>query len=78
MRVKIVSDGTAHGTKVVDQATGAELEGVTSIEWGLTADQRKPAHVTLYLIGIPVELQGVIAETGLRYQAPDLLERLDI
>ena len=33
MRVKIESDGTSRGTRVVNADTGEELDGVREIEW---------------------------------------------
>ena len=42
MKLKIISDGTIKGTKVVDQDTGEELIGVTSIEWSVKPRERPP------------------------------------
>jgi hypothetical protein len=33
MRLRIISNGTGKGTRVVDAKTGEEIEGVTSVEW---------------------------------------------
>jgi hypothetical protein len=57
MNIKIISDGTVRGTRVVDQETGAEVYSVTAIHWqfntatGLT-------ECTLELEQVPVEVQA--------------------
>ena len=38
MRVRIVSDGTAQGTKVVNADTGEEVEKVLFVSWGLVVE----------------------------------------
>ena len=64
MRIKILSDGTPAGTKVVDTETGEVLEGVVSIKWSVTAEHEKnqaPYHHVrcwLEIEGTPVELEA--------------------
>lgn len=56
MRIKIVSDGTPTGTKVVDAETGEMVHGVTaaSIKIGVGDVSR----VTIELVKVPVEVIG--------------------
>lgn len=35
MKLKVISDGTAQGTKVVNAETGEELENVFGVQWSL-------------------------------------------
>jgi len=55
MKLKIISNGTDLGTKVVDAETGSVVEGVTSIEWKIAAG--KYAEATIKCISIPVEVE---------------------
>ena len=57
MEIKIVSDGTALGTKIYDAVTGAELKNVSRISWELDADSWD-AKVEMTLINVPMELRG--------------------
>lgn len=47
MKLKIISDGTGRGTKVVDAETGEELKYVTEIVWRIEA--LGYASATVYL-----------------------------
>ena len=60
MRLKIVSDGTRFGTRIEDQATGQEVEGVFEIEWRFSARDAAP-EATVTLFAVPVEID---VETG--------------
>lgn len=60
MRVKIVSDGRPHTTKVVDIETGRELDGVTRIEWRIGVGELATATITL--VDVPVEVEGELRE----------------
>lgn len=66
MRIKIISDGTPHGTCVVDADTGAIVRGVTHVSW----DSGSPGDVPtarVEFIKVPVEiiadLNGEFVET---------------
>ena len=39
IRLKITSDGTPTGTKVIDSKTGEEVEGIRSVEWSISFDE---------------------------------------
>ena len=55
MRVKIISTGKAHQTKVIDEKTGEMIEGVTAIDWRINArDDLTEAIITV--IDVPVSL----------------------
>lgn len=45
MRIKIISDGTAFGTKIVDAATGEAIDFVTAIEFKIRAADNAPSVV---------------------------------
>lgn len=54
--IKIISDGTGFGTKVVDEATGEPITNITRVEWVVAADG--VAMVNLRAIKVPVEVVG--------------------
>ena len=60
MRIKIISDGTPTGTRVVCAETGEIVKGVTSVEWS-HATPGKPSYAVLKLHLVPVE---IIADVG--------------
>ena len=60
MKVKIISDGTASGTKLIDQETGKSIEDITSITWSVSVDEL--AQVNVKFINVPVEVIGEIEE----------------
>lgn len=53
MKLKIVSEGTVMGSRVVNAETGEILDGVTSVNWKHDAGDLPRAVITL--IGMPVE-----------------------
>lgn len=56
MKIKIVSDGTARETRVVNAETGEEVENVTRVAWNCTAPER--ARATVEFVGVPIEAIG--------------------
>lgn len=56
MRIKIVSDGTGRGTKVINAETGEVVEGVKSATWSCSA--RGEAMVVLTFVHVHVEVEG--------------------
>ena len=56
MKIKIVSNGTSYGTKVVDSDTGEHLPNVAKITW--TIEAKGLARCTLELIKVPVEVEA--------------------
>jgi len=54
--VKIVSNGTAQGTKIVDINTGKELQGVVSVRWGVDA-KNQLGICSVDLVNVPVDLK---------------------
>ena len=72
MKIKIISDGTVQGTKVIDKDTGAELEGVVSIEWSVAPRSRGSGfefHTRLVLEEVPVT---IVNDAIKRYELSDL------
>ncbi len=63
MRIKIISDGTVHGTQIVNADTGEEIEYVVRAEWKIVASApRNLATATLELWNVPVEIVGEVKE----------------
>lgn len=57
VKLKIISDGTAHGTKVVNIETGEMIDRVMSVKWQIDTDTSM-ATVELLLAIVPVEVVG--------------------
>lgn len=55
MKLKIISDGTSFGTKIIDSTTGEEVEEITSIRWEITAGEVSRATITFDRIQCVVE-----------------------
>lgn len=54
--IKIISDGTGFGTRVVDEATGEPITNITRVEWVVAADG--VAMANLRAIKVPLEVVG--------------------
>ena len=63
MRIRIEGDGTYHGTRVVNAATGEPLEHVTAVAIAIDAKSRQ-ARVTLEIVGAELAIDG-LAELAL-------------
>ena len=59
MKIKIVSDGTSVGTKIVDVETGKAITNVSAITWHAEANEVE-TEATLVLSNVPVELIGKV------------------
>lgn len=59
MRIKIISDGTCRGTRVVNVETGEVVDNVTEISWGIVGGGT--AMTTLKIYDVHVELAGTVA-----------------
>ena len=57
MKIKIISDGIASNTHVVNMDTGEPISGVTKIEWGIYGPGQI-SECTLTLHNIPVEIEA--------------------
>jgi hypothetical protein len=57
MRVKIVSDGTVDGTRVVDAETGELMRGVMGIQWIATPGSEAGVYAVLTLRNVEVDLE---------------------
>lgn len=55
MKLKIISDGTSFGTKIIDSTTGEEVEEITSIRWEITAGDASRATIIFDRIQCVVE-----------------------
>jgi len=56
MKLKIISDGTVHGTKVLDE-NGDMLAGVVGILWECDKDMDM-GKATITVIDVPIECIG--------------------
>jgi hypothetical protein len=54
MKVRIESDGTPAGTRVVDAATGEAIEGFTSVV--ICARHAAPAEAVITFEGVQIEM----------------------
>lgn len=74
MRIKIVSDGTVAGTKVVDATTGEQLVGVQMVNFMATTDG--DCEAMLHVVGVQCEIVCAARSTLLPdfnpYEAKDL------
>ena len=66
MKIKMVSDGTVLGTRVIDAETGNLVEWVTRVE--LVLDARDLPRATLYVVGVEVD---VITDAETKCEADD-------
>ena len=55
LKLKIISDGTPWGTKVVNVETGEVVQYVTDVEWKFASG--KMAEATIKLAQVPVEIE---------------------
>jgi hypothetical protein len=56
MKIKIISQGTARTTRVINAETGEVIEGVTSAKWECSMENPvATATLTVNLAGIDVE-----------------------
>ena len=56
MRLKIISDGTVDGTKVVSDETGELIDYVEAITWTIDAHSSNFAHGVFRVVNVPVEI----------------------
>lgn len=52
MRVKIESDGTPNGTRVLNADTGEKIEGLTKVEWSVELGMPAVAKLEFLLVDI--------------------------
>jgi len=57
MKIKIISDGTIEGTKVVSAKTGEEIESVTKIGW-MAESGEIYSRAIIEIINVPVEIES--------------------
>lgn len=59
-KIRIVSDGTPGGTRVIDEASGEDIRGIRAIRWEVTG--KDIAKVSLDFVKVPVDLVGEVEE----------------
>lgn len=76
MKIKIISDGTRQGTRIVNAKTGEEIEGVVSVEWDMSVRYGDfESQLTLEIANVQLELVGDAALQILpAYEAMALLQ----
>ncbi len=62
-KLKIISDGTSKGTKVVRADTGEKLDGARKAAWVCMAGEIAIARFELY--GVEIEASAEISEIGM-------------
>lgn len=67
MKVKIVSNGTVAGTKIVDVGTGETLQGVVGVTWAISVPSGPIAEAVITLINVPLEFEGVLDDSALAF-----------
>jgi len=76
MKLKIISDGTANGTKVINASTGEPILGVQMINFMATTDGE--CEALLSVVGVQCEIVCSARSTLLQdfnpYEAEDLLD----
>ena len=74
IKIKITSDGTSTGTRVVDEATGRRIEGVMKVVFTIDAQRQLPV-VELTMHPSFVDLVGVAQVVPAIYDACEELEK---
>jgi hypothetical protein len=57
MKIKIISDGTSQGTKVIDSETGKMIPNVTAIEFKIDTEKNKIGKAKITFVDVPVEIE---------------------
>jgi len=61
MRIKIISDGTDIGTKIVDAETMAEVEGCREVHWSMDS-KLGVAEAFVEFSGVEVDIEAEVLE----------------
>lgn len=56
MKLKIISDGTNSGTKLIDEDTGESVPLIQKLTWEASADGFGLTKVTIELLNVPAEI----------------------
>ena len=81
MKLKIISDGTPQGTRVVDAATGDTVEGICAVDWSVRSDGG-PAIAEIYCfaaieamgeaLAVPDDQVGVVLSSPHGYHLAEI------
>lgn len=74
MKLKIVSDGTKVGTRVVNAETQEVIEDIRSIAWSIDTKNGHPAECVIRLYGSLVEAEQEVDELACPACGGELLE----
>jgi hypothetical protein len=58
VKIKITSDGTATGSRVVNAETGDSLEGVYQVSWQHTANGTPIANILVWNVDAEIEAEA--------------------
>jgi hypothetical protein len=61
MRIKIISDGTSRGTRIVNAETNDPIEDCRAIHWICDVGDNQLATAICEFVEIPVEIIGELA-----------------
>ena len=61
MKIKVISNGTTQGTRVLTE-NGEKIEGCVSAEWKI--DMENIAQLTLKFVGVGVEVEGDLMDVS--------------
>lgn len=81
MRLRIVSDGTPLGTKVVNLETGETVDGVSMIDWHIETGELAKATIRIHDVDVEIGADGKVSSTDLpslemdRLLAVELMKR---
>ncbi len=74
MKLKIISDGTKPGTRIVNAETNEEIEDIRSIAWSIDAKNGYPAECVIRLYSPLVETEQEVDEIACPACGGELLE----
>lgn len=72
MKLKLISDGTNTGTKLIDEDTGEMVHGISKLTWEANSNDMI-TKTTVEFFNIPVELDVKADVELLELQAPDYI-----
>ena len=64
MKLKIISDGTANGTKLINAESGEILENVKSVKWFCDTGDYRISRVVIEIVNVPTEIIGYTGIPG--------------
>lgn len=69
MKLKIISDGTKTGTKLIDEDTGEMIHGISKLTWEASVEDWAITKTTIEFFNIPVEIVSSVKVDLLEYNS---------